>query len=77
MAVTPDELDRDRMLHVANGTLDLRTGRSRNPSRGSITKLRPRAYDPPRRARPFGFLERIMAGNADVIEFLQRAIGYS
>lgn len=76
----PAELDRDPwLLAVENGTLDLRTGELLAHRRGDmITKLAPVTYDPAAEAPLWlAFLDRIMQGNANLIGFLQRAIGYS
>jgi putative DNA primase/helicase len=75
----PGDLDADRWLfNVTNGTLDLRTGRLRDHRREDlITRLSPVAYDPAA-ACPLWlrFLDRIMGGNADLIAYLQRVVGY-
>ena len=76
----PDDLDRDPwLLTCLNGTLDLTTGELLPHQRGDrITKLAPVDYDPTAKAPSWAaFLDRIMAGNAGLITFLQRAIGYS
>jgi putative DNA primase/helicase len=78
--IQPIDLDADSwLLNVANGTLDLRTGELHAPDRADhITKLAPVEYDPHAEcSRWLAFLDRIMAGKTDLIEFLQRAIGYS
>jgi putative DNA primase/helicase len=78
--VTPEELDADPMLLACqNGTVELRTGTLRPARREDlITKCVPVIFDPAASCPTFdGFLERIFDGNARVIEFLQRAIGYS
>jgi putative DNA primase/helicase len=80
IAVEPEELDRDPWLfNVRNGTIDLRTGMLREHRREDlITKLVPVDHDPEATAPMWeAFLERIMAGNTDLIAFLQRAVGYS
>ena len=67
------------LLNVANGTLDLRTG-DLLPHRREvmITKLAPVEYDPDARCPLWdAFLERILAGHAALIRFLQRATGYT
>jgi putative DNA primase/helicase len=77
--VLPADLDRDPMLlNVANGTLDLRTGRLRDHDRTDLlTKLAPVTYDPDATCPLWErFLERIMDGNADLITYLQRVVGY-
>lgn len=79
-AVAPDALDADPMLlNVENGTLDLRTGKLRAHDRADrITKLAPVEFDPdapcPQWER---FLAEVFDGDADLIGFMQRAIGYS
>lgn len=75
-----NELDKDNfLLNVSNGVVDLRTGRLREPRRGDlITKQCPVAYFPKAEAPLFlSFLECIFDGNQPLIDFLQRAIGYS
>ncbi len=76
----PDDFDRHPwLLTCRNGTLDLRTGELLPHDRGHlITKLAPVAYDPDAECPVFlAFLDRIMAGNQGLIQFLQRAAGYS
>lgn len=78
--VTPEELDADPMLlNCQNGTADLRTGALRPTRREDlITREVPVVFDPAATCPTFdAFLEHIFAGNARVIGFLQRAIGYS
>lgn len=78
--VLSDTLDRDIwFLNCLNGTLDLRTGKLKPHDRNDyITRLVQVEYDPaadfPEWAR---FLNRIMDGNQNLIDFLQRAVGYS
>ena len=78
--VTPHQLDRDLwLLNVKNGTLDLHTGILR-PHRQDelITKLAPVLYDPKATCSTWlGFLKRIMAGDQDLIRFLQKVFGYA
>lgn len=75
-----DQWNRDRWLTgVANGVLDLRTGTLRQglPSDG-ITMHVSVAFDPdascPRWLR---FLDEVFRGDHELIEFIQRAVGYS
>jgi len=78
--ITPDELDTKQwLLACENGTLDLQTGKLRpHKRRDYITKLIPVAHDTAAKApRWLAFLDRIMGGNQDLIEFLRRAVGYS
>jgi putative DNA primase/helicase len=80
IAVAHDALDADPMLlNVRNGTVDLRTGTLRPHRQGDlITKIAPVTYDPnadcPRWDR---FLSEIMARRGSLVDFLQRAVGYS
>jgi putative DNA primase/helicase len=80
IAVQPDQLDVDPwLLNCTNGTLDLRTGELR-PHRPAdmLTKCLPLAYDPEARCSQWiAFLENAMRGDAGLIVFLQRALGYS
>jgi putative DNA primase/helicase len=80
IAIMPDDLDRDPwLLAVQNGVLDLRTGRLGPHSRElMITKLVPASFDPEARCdRWEAFLGRVLNGSAEMINFLQRAVGYS
>lgn len=80
IAIAPDELDRNIWyLTCLNGTLDLATGQLlRHDQKHLITKLVPVIFDPHATCHVWdAFLNRIMAGNDDLIQFLQRAIGYS
>ena len=76
----PDDFDRDPwLLNVANGLLDLRTGRLKPHERGALaTKLAPVAYDSAAPCpRWLAFLDRIFAGDQDLAGFVQRLTGYS
>ncbi len=78
--IAPQNLDTDtHLLNCRNGTLDLRTGKLREHRREDfITKMVPVDYDSQATCPLWdAFLERIMAGNKNLIRFLQRAIGYS
>lgn len=80
VAVGPAEFDVDPLLlNVGNGTLDLRTGILRPADRADrITKLAPVNYDPDAGCPTWlAFLDRVMEGRRDVIDFLRRAVGYS
>lgn len=79
ISIKHDVLDVDPMLfNISNGTIDLRTGKLRQHERADmLTKLAVVVYDPSAKCPLFlAFLDRIMAGNADLIAFLQRAVGY-
>ena len=77
--VTASQLDADPWkLNCLNRTLDLRSGRlSKHQREDLLTKLVPVEYDPNAECRTFdAFLGRIMKGNAALIEYLQRIVGY-
>jgi len=77
---TPAQYDSDPWaLNVANGTLDLRTGELRPHNAAEFhSKIAPVEYlagaDCPRWQQ---FLDEIFDGNADLCDFLRRAVGYS
>lgn len=76
--VTTEELNGDPwLLNVLNGTIELRTGLLRRHRQADlITKIAPVAYDPTATCPRFlAFLDRIMAGNQNLVGFLQRALG--
>lgn len=77
---TADGFDQDRwLLNVANGTLDLRIPelRPHDPA-DRITRLAPVTFDPQAQCPLWeAFLERILDGNANLIQFLQCAAGYA
>jgi putative DNA primase/helicase len=78
--VRTTELDQDNyLLGVTNGVINLRTGALREPRREDhLTKQAMVAYSPNAQAPLFmAFLDRIMGGNRALVDFLQRAIGYS
>jgi putative DNA primase/helicase len=79
IAVTSDQLDADNyLLGVGNGVLDLRTGTLRNEQREDwITRSAGVEYDPIATASVWmTFLNSIMGGNLDLINFLQMLAGY-
>ena len=78
--VTPDQLDTNPwLLNVLNGTINLWTGQLRDHRREDlITNLAPVEYDPIATCPTWeAFLCQIMAGNKNLIDFLQRAVGYA
>lgn len=80
IAITTTHLDADPwLISCQNGTIDLRDGTLRAHRREDlITKLVPTEYDVHMECpRWFAFLERVLAGDQDMIAFLQRAVGYS
>ncbi len=80
LSLNPDELDADPLLVACkNGVIDLTNGRFHSPNPGDhITRQLGVHYDPaatcPRWER---FLYEITDGDGELIEFLQRAVGYS
>jgi putative DNA primase/helicase len=80
VAILPEQLDADDwLLNVENGTLDLRTGRLRCHVRTDMaTKICPVVFNPDAKCPVWKvFLETITDRQVDLIEFLQRAVGYS
>jgi putative DNA primase/helicase len=78
--VVPSDLDRDPYLvNVLNGTLDLRTGILRPHARADLlTKLAPVSYDPHARLDLWDrFLVETTNEDADLLVFLQGAVGYT
>jgi putative DNA primase/helicase len=74
------ELDRDPwLLNCKNGTYNLRTGQLQQHRQDDlITRCVLAEYDPTAQApRWHAFLDRVFAGNAELIGYLQRAVGYS
>lgn len=89
IAIEPSDIDADRfLLNVLNGTINLRTGELKPHRRGDlITKLCPVVYDPNAKSARWKLIAaRIFAGDAndpedrgdaEVIQFLKRLLGYS
>lgn len=82
LPVTPDVFDADPFLfNAANGCVDLGTGDLREHRRGDmLMKASPVVYRDDMFAkceRWLAFLDRIMGGNVEMIEALQRCVGYS
>jgi putative DNA primase/helicase len=78
-AAHPDQFDTDPWLfNLLNGTLDLRTGELlEHRLNDFITKLALVEYDPEALAPTWdAFLNRIFAGNQNLICFVQKALGY-
>jgi putative DNA primase/helicase len=70
---------RSMLLNVLNGTLDLETFELGEHRREDLlTKLCPVSFDPGAECpRWLSFLQEIFPGQPEVIEFLQRSVGYS
>jgi putative DNA primase/helicase len=81
IAIRHNELDADPwLMTVANGTINLRTGELRPHDRKDLgTKVTNVLYDPARAACPTweAFLLRCMGGDADLVRYLQRIVGYA
>lgn len=67
------------LLNCPNGTVDLKTGMLRAADRAELlTTLCPTEYDPQATCpRWEAFLEEVMGGNRQLIEYLARVAGYS
>jgi putative DNA primase/helicase len=67
------------LFNCQNGTINLRTGKLRSYRRSDlITKLSPVEYDPKAECPTFlKFVDTILGGDQDLIDFLQRAMGYA
>ncbi len=80
LPISNDALDRfPDLFNCANGTLDLHSGELRDHDRSDfITRVATVAYTP-EAACPLweAFLLRCMGGDAELVRFLQRAVGYS
>lgn len=79
-ACSPSDWDRSPwLLNVNNGTIDLRTGKIRDHRRDDyLRKLIPVDFDPDAKAPNwFHFLCEIFENNFDIIQFVQRAVGYT
>lgn len=78
--VLPEQLDANPwLLNVANGTLNLKTGDLHPHCRNDLlTKIIPVAYDPEASCPLWeAFLDSVMKGRQDVVDFLWKAVGYS
>lgn len=67
------------LFNCANGTIDLCTGELHPHNRADmLTQISPIVYDPHAQAPQFAaFFEQIMCGDTAVMEYMQRALGYS
>ena len=80
IGVLSAELDADPWLfNCLNGTIDLRTGQLRPHDRADLLTKRTRiAFDAAATCPQWDrFLDRVMGGRADLVSFLQRAVGYA
>jgi putative DNA primase/helicase len=78
--VTTDELDADHWkLNCLNGVIDLKTGKLMPHKREyMMTKIAPVNYEQSATCPTWeAFLHKIMGGKEELIEFLQRSVGYS
>jgi len=78
--ILPEQFDTDPwVLNCVNGVVDLRTGELRPHRREDYcTRMAPVRYDPAARSELWErFLEEACGGDRQLIEFLQRAVGYS
>ncbi len=78
--ILPEHLDKDiYLINCLNGTVDLRTGKLSPHRRDDlITKLVPANYNSDAKCPVWlAHLNKIMAGNDNLIQFLQKAFGYS
>ena len=79
-AVDPEQLDADPLLlNCLNGTLDLRTGTLREHRREDLITRVASAHWQPDATCPVweSFLDRVCAGDPELIDYLQRSIGYT
>lgn len=80
VGVHADKLDADPYaFNVANGTINLQSGGfSPHDKDDLITKLSPVTFNPRAQApRWLHYLDGVFAGNQELIEFVQRCVGYS
>lgn len=78
--VTADEFDcNDMVFNVQNGTIDLATGICSPHKRSELNmKISPVSYDARAQCPTWrAFLLRVLQGDNDLVEWVQRAIGYS
>ncbi len=80
ISIVPNQFDRHKyLLNCDNGTIDLRTGQIRPHNRNDfITKSIHVRFDETALCPSWEkFLHRVMRNDQEMIDFLQRAIGYS
>lgn len=79
VSILVDDLDANPMrLNVLNGSLDLSTGELQPHERSRLeTKLAPVEYLPEATCPVWeGFLDKVLGGDAELIRWVQRAVGY-
>lgn len=79
LPVSLDQFDTNKwLLGVENGTIDLKTGELISPRRDDrITKMCNVKYEPEARSQLWlSFIDRIFNGNADLISYVQKMVGY-
>jgi putative DNA primase/helicase len=80
LPVAAEEMDRDAdLLSCANGTIDLRTGTLRAHDRADLIMRKTEVlFDPDAECPTWdAFLRTALKGSQDLIDFVQRAVGYS
>jgi putative DNA primase/helicase len=80
IAITSEQLDVNSwLLNTQNLTIDLKTFEAREPSRSDfITKSIGTSYDRAAKCPLWiKFIDRIFAGDAELIAYIKRAVGYS
>lgn len=80
IAAAAEAFDRDPwLLNVLNGTIDLRTGELQAHARDDlITKRAPVEFQPGATCPTWErFVDEIMGGSRELVEYLQRGVGYS
>lgn len=80
VSIVPDGLDADPWLYnVANGTVNLRTGELQAHSRDDLlTRIADVEYDSDARCERWEqFVAEILNGDTELVDYLQRAVGYS
>ena len=80
ISVILDELDQHPwLINCLNGTIDLRTGSICDARREDLlTQWTPVRFDPAAECPKWlAFLDRIMGSDAELVRFIQRAVGYS
>ncbi len=80
IAIRRDQPDQSAWLfNCSNGTIDLQTGELRAHDRKDmLTQLAPEAFDPSAKCERWPkFLDQIMDGQEELVDYLQRVVGYA